>query len=93
MLVSLVFLACAAGVQRGGRGKLTSSAKYEESEARSLGSSRSNLTSPLPTLCTPATQAIVFNFILRKIKVAQHFNRGKEVMGRNVNFEPKIFRG
>ena len=55
-------LACVADVQRGGRGEVEC-----EREARSLGAgrerapndraSRSHSTSPLPPLCTPATQA------------------------------------
>ena len=63
--VSSLFLACVAGVQRGGRGEVEC-----EREARSLGArreqapndraSRSHSTSPLPPLCTPATQASLF---------------------------------
>ena len=54
------FIACVAGVQRGGRGEVEC-----EREARSLGArndraSRSHSTSPLPPLCTPATQARAF---------------------------------
>ena len=37
-----VVIACVAGVQWGGRGKLNSSAKYEGSEARSLGLTKYN---------------------------------------------------
>ena len=39
-------VACVAGVQRGGMGEVKLA-------------SRSNLTSPLPPLCTPATQAVL----------------------------------
>ena len=63
-MVACVTVACVAGVQRGGRGEVEC-----EREARSLGArrerapndraSRSHSTSPLPPLCTPATQASV----------------------------------
>ena len=55
MIFFFALVACVAGVQRGGRGKVEC-----EREARSLGdrASRSHSTSPLPPLCTPATQAI-----------------------------------
>ena len=57
-----------AGVQRGGRGEVECEREARrEREARSLGArrerapidraSRSHSTSPLPPLCTPATQA------------------------------------
>ena len=66
-------IACVAGVEKGRRGKLNSSAKCEESAKRDrwdLGGnsrspcisrspyiSRSNLTLPLPPSCTPVAQA------------------------------------
>ena len=65
-------VACVAGVQRGGRGN----GEVEcERVARSLGAwapndraSRSHSTSPLPPLCTPATQASgVAEVCLRKL--------------------------
>ena len=46
-------------LQRGGRGRLNSSAKRAPNnrDSRSPRVSRSNLAFPLPPLCTPATQA------------------------------------
>ena len=52
---STSYLACVAGVQRGGREKLNSDPN--NGAFCSPRTSRSHSTSPLPPLCTPTTQA------------------------------------
>ena len=53
---ALPSLACVAGVQRGGRGEVECERKARR--APNDRASRSHSTTPLPPLCTPATQAM-----------------------------------